>query len=117
MGTGAATLATVLSQSLAAGVVYIGAAPNLLHRHRLGVATDLYTALAGASSQALRAATIIRRTREMLARRDIEFVHEDLAGLLVEAKNLACMGAPGLAKMIDLETGRASCRERVCQYV
>src|SRR3546814_16144737 len=39
----------------------------------------------------------------MLARRDIEFVHEDLAGLLVEAKNLACMGEPGLAKMIDLE--------------
>src|SRR3546814_7119329 len=70
-----------------------------MHRHRLGGATDLDTALAGASSQALRAATIIRRTREMLARRDIEFVHEDLAGLLVEAKNLACMGAPGLAKM------------------
>src|SRR3546814_13300651 len=74
-----------------------------MHRHRLGGATDLDTALAGASSQALRAATIIRRTREMLARRDIEFVHEDLAGLLVEAKNLACMGAPALAKMTDLE--------------
>src|SRR3546814_19315441 len=74
-----------------------------MHRHRLGGATDLDTALAGASSQALRAATIIRRTREMLARRDIEFVHEDLAGLLVEAKNLACMGAPGLTKMIELE--------------
>src|SRR3546814_6470315 len=105
MGTMAATLAHELNQPLAAVESYIGAARNLMHRHRLGGATDLDTALAGASSQALRAATIIRRNREMLARRDIEFVHEDLAGLLVEEKNLACMGAPGIAKMSD-QNGR-----------
>src|SRR3546814_13134157 len=98
----AATLAHELNQPLAAVESYIGAARNLMHRHRLGGATDLDTALAGASSQALRAATIIRRTREMLARRDLAFVHEDLAGLLVEAKHLATRGDAGLAKMIEL---------------
>src|SRR5690606_15418381 len=81
---------------------YIGAARNLMRKQHPDNASDLDKALAGASSQALRAATIIRRTREMLARRDIEFVREDLAGLLAEAKSLACMGDPRLAKMIDL---------------
>ncbi|HVI99967.1 MAG TPA: PAS domain S-box protein [Sphingomonas sp.] len=102
MGTMAATLAHELNQPLAAVESYIGAARNLMHAIRRDDATVLDTALAGASSQALRAATIIRRTREMLARRDIEFVHEDLASVLVEAKNLACMGDPHLAKVIDL---------------
>src|SRR3546814_6326674 len=49
MGTMAATLAHELNQPLAAVESYIGAARNLMHRHRLGGATDLDTALAGAS--------------------------------------------------------------------
>ncbi|MCM8732183.1 PAS domain S-box protein [Hephaestia sp. GCM10023244] len=102
MGTMAATLAHELNQPLAAVESYIGAARNLMRKQQPDSASDLDKALAGASSQALRAATIIRRTREMLARRDIEFVQEDLAGLLAEAKSLACMGDPRLTKMIDL---------------
>ena len=102
MGTMAATLAHELNQPLAAVESYIGAARNLLPPGMDDGSNDLDTALAGASGQALRAAAIIRRTREMLARRDIELVHEDLAALLVEAKNLACMGAADLPTAIEL---------------
>jgi two-component system sensor kinase FixL len=102
MGTMAATLAHELNQPLAAVESYVGAARNLLSTERSNGAGDLDKALAGASSQALRAATIIRRTREMFARRDIEFVHEDLARLLIEARELACLGEPRHATLIDL---------------
>jgi two-component system sensor kinase FixL len=102
MGTMAATLAHELNQPLAAVESYIGAARNLLPRDGDHASGEMERALAGASSQALRAAAIIKRTREMLARRDIEFGHEDVAALLAEAKELACLGHADHAIAIEM---------------
>src|SRR3546814_12955155 len=69
MGTMAATLAHELNQPLAAVESYTGAAPNLMHRHRLGGATDPDPAPAGPASQAPRGAQHPPRPRRTRAGR------------------------------------------------
>src|SRR3546814_14628543 len=90
----------------------------------------------GAATESRRAGDIIRRLRDFVARGETERAVESLPKLVQEATALALVGArehdirihfsfdPAIDLVLvdkvqiqQVEIGRASCRERVCQYV
>lgn len=91
MGTMASTLAHELNQPLTAAESFVGAARALLNQP--GSGSEVERALDSASAQVLRAGSIIRHSREMLARRDTAFVNEDLDTLVREAASLGLLDA------------------------
>ncbi|NIJ22872.1 PAS domain S-box protein [Sphingomonas japonica] len=92
MGTMASTLAHELNQPLTAAESYVGAARSMLATGGAEKTDQASRALEAASAQVLRAGSIIRRTREMLAQRDTSYVHEDLEELVRDAAALALLG-------------------------
>jgi len=93
MGTMASTLAHELNQPITAIANYMEGIGSLLETPKMDDMPMIREALADAAGEALRAGQIVRRLREFVARGEIEKGVEDLPKLIVEASELALMGA------------------------
>lgn len=92
MGAMGAAIAHELNQPLAAVANYSAALQMLLARPELD--TESLTRLSGQlNDEALRAGSIVRRLRRLVAKGESEVGPEDLGGLIEEANTLALLGA------------------------
>jgi two-component system sensor kinase FixL len=106
LGEMAATLAHELNQPLTAIVSFVKGSRRLIERVEGSVANDLREAMAQAASEALRAGEIIRRLREFVARREGDYLMEDLQKLIEEACALALIGAQKRGVQISYQFDR-----------
>jgi len=100
MGEMAAALAHELNQPLAATGNYLGMAEQLLLR--TGGDAEAVEALDCANTQLLRTGEIIRRLRDFMAKRDVEFHVEDLEEIIRDAIALAFVGQVQVRTLCDI---------------
>lgn len=100
MGEMAAALAHELNQPLAATGNYLGIAEQTLLR--TGGDAAAIEALDSANTQLLRAGEIIRRLRDFMAKRDVEFHVEDLEEIVRDAIALAFVGQVQVRTVCDI---------------
>ncbi len=100
MGEMAAALAHELNQPLAATGNYLGIAEQTLLQ--TGGDAGAIEALDSANTQLLRAGEIIRRLRDFMAKRDVEFHVEDLEEIVRDAIALAFVGQVQVRTVCDI---------------
>ena len=93
MGAMASTLAHELNQPLAAVVNYVVASRHLLDKTDQPTPPRILAALDSATANALEAAEIVRRLRELVARGEVKRQHEDLPALIENALKLGLIDA------------------------
>ncbi|MBW8753800.1 MAG: PAS domain S-box protein [Sphingomonadales bacterium] len=100
MGEMAAALAHELNQPLAATGNYLGIAEQILLL--TGRETGAIEALDAANTELLRTGEIIRRLRDFVAKRDVEFHVEDLDEIIHDAIALAFVGQVQVRTICDI---------------
>jgi len=100
MGEMAAALAHELNQPLAATGNYLGTAEQILLQ--TGRETGAIEALDAANTELLRTGEIIRRLRDFMAKRDVEFHVEDLEEIIRDAIALAFVGQVQVRTICDI---------------
>ena len=100
MGEMAAALAHELNQPLAVTGNYLGIAEQILLK--TGGDPGAMEALDNANTQLLRSGEIIRRLRDFMAKRDVEFHVEDLEEILHDAIALALVGQEQVRIISDI---------------